>query len=159
MAFPPSRVVFLPPASSAFSSFHSGHCSVQWLFHLPQWPPARSFSAPFKTFAAFPAESSRFSSLSTCTALSLHFAPRFFSGTAEPVAFPASSGLSSCRALLYFAPSFFLSCQVTLPSMRAARTATLKASYASLGSVPTAATTRQWYGTLGICVCIAGFLR
>ena len=31
-------------ASSGFSSFHSGHCSVEWLFQLPQWPPARSFS-------------------------------------------------------------------------------------------------------------------
>ena len=139
MAFPASRVAFLPAASSAFSSFHSGHCSVQWLFQLPQsqalslrhcsvqwlfqlpqWPfhlqgcPGDVFltvprlpPAPSKTSAPSPAASSGFASLSTCTALSLHFAPMSFSGTVSqalqrPVAFlaftvgtAASSGFSS----------------------------------------------------------------
>ena len=107
-------------ASSGFSSFHSGHCSVEWLFQLPQWPfhlqgcPGDVFltvprlpPAPSKTSAPSPAASSGFASLSTCTALSLHFAPMSFSGTVSqalqrPLAFlaftvgtAASSGFSS----------------------------------------------------------------
>ena len=108
---PPQRPAALLAFRSArlcpctLSSF-SGTVSPGDVFlTVPRLPPA-----PSKTSAPSPAASSGFASLSTYTALSLHFAPRSFSGTVSqalqrPLAFlaftvgtAASSGFSTFQS-------------------------------------------------------------